>query len=872
MNFKLIAGTVVLLLLFTACAVVLDTDSDVDAAETTVDGLVYESTGSEGKARVVGGVNGGTGLKDTVAIKNKVTIAGVDCDVVEIKSTAFKNCTAITRVNLPSTLETISSEAFSGCTKLDSLSCPSKLERIENKAFYGCIALKTVRLNNGLTSVGADAFNGCSAITSISFPNSVTTIEKDALKGCTKLTEVDFGTGLVSVGSEMGPKFLYPEGGDLIESASAFCDHHFKGTYTAGLKQQVRISFDTKGGDSLSPIYGEYNTTFSLPTPTKKYYTFDGWYSDSELSTKFTATKYPNEDITIYAKWKAIEVRSISLSTGSTATVGAGQSLDVTVITSPAGGYVTTEWVVEEGKEGIVSAYGDEDTGTIWGIAEGTAKVTVTANGDSTKRATVTVTVVEMHSVKVNNTDKNGTIAVDKSSAGTGQTVTITVSPNDNYQLKEFKKTPSTLTITKQSDNKYTFTMPKEDVTLEPVFELSDFKVTFDIDTSQGTIDGPTSIHKGGSATYSVVAKDNYIVSDIKVNNVSKGSNPVFKITNVTSSQTIKVTFESLQGAKSTKDSSGNVTVTFSKTVEGVTFDVSKKYKTDSSIEIGVSYKIDSNISVNGTVKVSGSSETGSVSVVYKLDGNNVSSDNYQKAQNAAKKVTEIAGHTSAKVSQSIKFDAKTESGESDGFSVTMDLSKYDGSTTMSFVSDTGGLSLDSTALTELVKGGTSAKFSVMFKDEKHLSKVQKWIAEENPVYDVVITANNKSPEALAGKVTLTLPYELPEGKAASSIKLYYIAAKEAEAQEKTVTYNSSTKTASTDLAHASLYFFAADYVAPDPSTMPSDSITAFIMAPIIIVLFILTLLFVFKFDLENKRLNIDFKIPFGKNKGGYQY
>ena len=74
--------------------------------------------------------------------------------------------------------------------------------------------------------------------------------------------------------------------------------------YAKWIINQYTITFNSNGGSSVSSITQDYATTVSKPTdPTKVGYTFAGWYSDSNLSTAYTFTTMPAEDITLYAKW-----------------------------------------------------------------------------------------------------------------------------------------------------------------------------------------------------------------------------------------------------------------------------------------------------------------------------------------------------------------------------------------------------------------------------------------------------------------------------------------------------------------------------------------------------------------------------------------
>ncbi len=65
------------------------------------------------------------------------------------------------------------------------------------------------------------------------------------------------------------------------------------------------ISFDTRGGNTISPIYANYGDAITAPTtPTKKGYTFIGWFSDEDLRIEYTFLTMTDENPTIYAKWE----------------------------------------------------------------------------------------------------------------------------------------------------------------------------------------------------------------------------------------------------------------------------------------------------------------------------------------------------------------------------------------------------------------------------------------------------------------------------------------------------------------------------------------------------------------------------------------
>ena len=77
--------------------------------------------------------------------------------------------------------------------------------------------------------------------------------------------------------------------------------------YAKWVINQYTISFNTNGGDSIAPITQDYNKLLSMPTnPSKTGYTFDGWYLNETLTTPFSSSRMPADNITLYAKWNVI--------------------------------------------------------------------------------------------------------------------------------------------------------------------------------------------------------------------------------------------------------------------------------------------------------------------------------------------------------------------------------------------------------------------------------------------------------------------------------------------------------------------------------------------------------------------------------------
>ena len=131
----------------------------------------------------------------------------IPTNVTTVGYSAFKRCSSLTTVTFEkeSQLKTIGGDyyygAFSDCTALTSIEIPASVETIGNTAFKNCSSLATVTFEKGsqLKTIAGDSYDGafsdCTALTSIEIPASVETIEATAFKRCSKLATVTFEKG-----------------------------------------------------------------------------------------------------------------------------------------------------------------------------------------------------------------------------------------------------------------------------------------------------------------------------------------------------------------------------------------------------------------------------------------------------------------------------------------------------------------------------------------------------------------------------------------------------------------------------------------------------------------------------------------------------
>ncbi|WP_418668834.1 leucine-rich repeat protein [Alistipes putredinis] len=219
-----------------------------------------------------------------------LTSIEIPASVETIGNTAFSDCSSLATVTFEkgSRLKTIGNNAYYRCTSLTSIEIPASVETIEKKAFMHCSSLATVTFEKGsqLKTIAGDSYDGafsdCTALTSIEIPASVETIEATAFKRCSKLATVTFekGSQLKIIGGGYSSSYYYgaflgcssltsieiPASVETIE-ATAFkrCSKLTTVTFEKG--SQLKIiggGFDTNVGYRY--IYGAFSELKNLMT------------------------------------------------------------------------------------------------------------------------------------------------------------------------------------------------------------------------------------------------------------------------------------------------------------------------------------------------------------------------------------------------------------------------------------------------------------------------------------------------------------------------------------------------------------------------------------------------------------------------------
>jgi hypothetical protein len=106
-----------------------------------------------------------------MTVPKSVTRVTVDPSVKHIPDNAFRDCTRLVEVQLHEGLRSIGARAFRNCTSLPLIHIPSSVTKIDYDAFDSCTGLVDVELQEGLRMIGMNAFRYCTSLPRIHIPS-----------------------------------------------------------------------------------------------------------------------------------------------------------------------------------------------------------------------------------------------------------------------------------------------------------------------------------------------------------------------------------------------------------------------------------------------------------------------------------------------------------------------------------------------------------------------------------------------------------------------------------------------------------------------------------------------------------------------------
>ena len=218
------------------------------------------------------------------------------------------------------------------------------------------------------------------------------------------------------------------------------------------------VTFDNEGTKTTETFAKGGNLT-APTTQTKEGYRFDGWYYDnngSEAKWNFD-TDTVTRAMTLKAKWVQTYTVTFETSGGSAVgpvTVDAGST--VTKPADPArSGYAFDGWYTENTYENPYDFH-----------AAVTGSLTLYAKWNAIVYSDPTYAVSAP-------TAENGKVTVSPRYAERGERVTVTLTPDEGFELESLTVTDSRgneLTLTDKGDGRYTFTMPASKVEIKATF------------------------------------------------------------------------------------------------------------------------------------------------------------------------------------------------------------------------------------------------------------------------------------------------------------------------------------------------------------------------------------------------------------------
>ena len=127
-----------------------------------------------------------------------------------------------------------------------------------------------------------------------------------------------------------------PDGKKFDFGSPVDSDITLKAKWTEKKPDTFTVSFETNGGSAVEKQTVEKGKTAANPTaPTRKGYSFSGWYSDKDLKTAYDFTSAVTADVTLYAKWTEIKY-TVSAGANGYYTLKSNKTVSITVKRSEA--------------------------------------------------------------------------------------------------------------------------------------------------------------------------------------------------------------------------------------------------------------------------------------------------------------------------------------------------------------------------------------------------------------------------------------------------------------------------------------------------------------------------------------------------------
>lgn len=343
---------------------------------------------------------------------------------------------------------------------------------------YSREKITRVVIQDGVTSVGAKSFKNYTNLKTVVLPASITKIGQDSFYG-SGITSITLPANLTT-----NLTTLYTKGTSTDHSITSFTAHFHavqEGTAFSGTHLYNQTNSHLTA-DALKAI---------APTELGVYSFVINGYSKDTKTYCYASRRYsivmgnPKGEPTFDKVSSGVELSTITLSGSMKNAAG----IEVAGTFSWDDGDQT----LERGKS-YAWTFTPDDTDH-YNKATGTAVVWPSSSGGGSSSGRFTVSV---------DSGKNGSVTVSPKRAEKGDTVTITVKPNEGYELDKLVvtgKNGDEIKLTNEGGGKYTFKMPASSVEIEASFAKieAEPKLPFaDVSSGDWYYDAVVYVYKNG--------------------------------------------------------------------------------------------------------------------------------------------------------------------------------------------------------------------------------------------------------------------------------------------------------------------------------------------------------------------------------------
>ncbi len=185
---------------------------------------------------------------------------------VQIKKSAFAECSALKEITLSNSIVSLEDECFSDCSSLETIAMPTSITEMGNYLFKNCSSLLNLSIPNQVNSIGTNLFQNCSKLASVSFLNNPETLSENMFEGCSSLSTLVIPDSVSIVSEEAFKNCSSLNTVTFGQNVAQVCANAFEGcnnltmvNYPKNLDSWSCISFEN---EKSNPLY--YATNFYL--------------------------------------------------------------------------------------------------------------------------------------------------------------------------------------------------------------------------------------------------------------------------------------------------------------------------------------------------------------------------------------------------------------------------------------------------------------------------------------------------------------------------------------------------------------------------------------------------------------------------------